>query len=134
MSSPESTPVLDLESILETIKKLIGLPKNYDAFDSDIIVHINSVLSILNQMGIGPEEGFAISGYDEKWVDFTTSDILKTRQVRSYMALKVKYLFDPSSNSNVLKANERVITEMEYRLFVDADNNVQTPAKEDVDE
>jgi hypothetical protein len=126
--------ILDLESILETTKKLLGLPKAYDAFDTDIVVHINTVFCTLTQMGVGPTEGFAITGYDEKWDSFITSDILKTRQVRSYMALKVKSLFDPSSNGNVSKANEKAIAEMEYRLFVEADNSIPIPVEEDTDD
>lgn len=110
-------------TILETIKKLLGLPKEYEAFDTDIKIHINTVFSNLTQMGIGPEEGFTITGYEQKWVDFVTSDYKKTQQIQSYIYLKVKTLFDPSANSNVAEAINKAITEMEYRLFIEEENS-----------
>ena len=110
-------------SILETTKKLLGLTKEYDSFDTDIIIHINTVFSNLTQMGIGPEEGFTITGYSETWDQFITSNELKTQQVKSYMALKVKTLFDPSANGNVSEAIKNAISEMEYRLYVEEENS-----------
>jgi hypothetical protein len=110
-------------SILETTKKLLGLTKEYDSFDTDIIIHINTVFSNLTQMGIGPEEGFTITGYSETWDQFITSNELKTQQVKSYMALKVKSLFDPSANGNVSEAIKNAISEMEYRLYVEEENS-----------
>jgi hypothetical protein len=106
------------ESILETVKQLIGLSKTYAAFDLDIVTHINSVFSNLTQMGVGPAEGFFINGYDEKWSDFVLSDATKTNQIKSYMALKVKSIFDPSPNATIVEATNRAINEMEYRLRV----------------
>lgn len=110
-------------SILETTKKLLGLGKEYVSFDTDIIVHINTVFSNLTQMGVGPEEGFTITGYSETWDQFITSSELKTQQVKSYMALKVKSLFDPSANGNVSEAIKNAISEMEYRLYVEEENS-----------
>ena len=110
-------------SILETTKKLLGLAKAYDSFDTDIIIHINTVFSNLTQMGIGPEEGFTITGYSETWDQFITSSELKTQQAKSYMALKVKTLFDPSANGNVSEAIKNSISEMEYRLYVEEENS-----------
>lgn len=110
-------------SILETTKKLLGLTKEYDSFDTDIIIHINTVFSNLTQMGIGPEEGFTITGYSETWDQFITSSELKTQQVKSYMTLKVKSLFDPSANGNVSEAIKSAISEMEYRLYVEEENS-----------
>ena len=112
-----------VESILETIKKMLGLPKDYDSFDTDILVHINTVLSNLTQMGIGPEEGFTITGYNETWSQFTTSDPLKTQQIKSYIYLKVKTIFDPSANSNVAEAINKAIAELEYRLYIEEENS-----------
>jgi hypothetical protein len=109
-------------SILETTKKLLGLTKEYDSFDT-VIIHINTVFSNLTQMGIGPEEGFTITGYSETWDQFITSNELKTQQVKSYMALKVKSLFDPSANGNVSEAIKNAISEMEYRLYVEEENS-----------
>lgn len=119
----ESTVNIVPGSILEITKKLLGLTKEYDSFDTDIIVHINTVFSNLTQMGIGPEEGFTITGYSETWDQFITSSELKTQQVKSYMALKVKSLFDPSANGNVSEAIKNAISEMEYRLYVEEENS-----------
>lgn len=112
-----------VESILETIKKMLGLPKDEVSFDTDILVHINMVFSNLTQMGIGPEEGFTITGYDETWSQFITSDPLKTQQIKSYIYLKVKTVFDPSANSNVAEAFNKTIAELEYRLYVEEENS-----------
>ena len=112
-----------VESILETIKKMLGLPKDEVSFDTDILVHINTVFSNLTQMGIGPEEGFTITGYEETWSQFITSDPLKTQQIKSYIYLKVKTVFDPSANSNVAEAFNKAIAELEYRLYVEEENS-----------
>lgn len=110
---------LVMDSILETVKKLLGLTKEYDAFDSDIIVHTNTVFSILTQMGVGPTDGFTITGYNETWEEYVTSSKLKTQQIKSYIFLKVRSLFDPPNNGAVAEANNRAISEMEYRLYTE---------------
>jgi hypothetical protein len=122
-------------SILETTKKLLGLSKVDTSFDIDIITHINTVFSILTQMGVGPEEGFSIEGYDELWESFITSDIAKTQLIKTYMHLKVKTFFDPSSNTNIAQATQNVIRELEYRLYVEEENHRQSilPIEEEVD-
>lgn len=109
----------DLESIFESVKKILGLPKEEDSFDTDIIVHINTVFSNLHQMGIGPKDGFTISGYEQKWGDYQLSNLSKTRQIRSYIPLKVKQMFDPSANANVSKSLENTLKELEYRLYTE---------------
>ena len=110
-------------SILESVKKVLGLAKDYVSFDVDIVTHINTVFSNLTQMGIGPIDGFAITGYTETWDLYTTSDPLKTRQIQSYIPLKVKTMFDPSANSNVSEAINKSILEMEYRLYIEEENS-----------
>lgn len=114
---------LVIASILESVKKQLGLAEDYDSFDQDILIHINSVFSNLTQMGIGPDEGFTITGYDETWENYTLTDPLKSQQIKSYVALKVKSIFDPPSNGNVAEAMNRSIAEMEYRLFTEEDIN-----------
>lgn len=113
----------DTDSILEQVKKILGLAKEYTSFDIDIAIHINSVFSNLTQMGIGPEAGFAIDGYDQFWSDFATSDVLKTQQIKSYLPLKVRSIFDPPQNANVLKAMNSSIAELEHRLFIEEENS-----------
>lgn len=108
------------DSILTSIKKLLGIDAAYNHFDPDLVMHINSVFAILTQMGVGPANGFSISGADEKWTDFT-DEPNKFSLVKSYMHLKVKLLFDPPSSSAVIESHNRQISEFEWRLFVAAD-------------
>lgn len=109
------------ESILTSVKKLLGIDENYTHFDPDLIMHINSVFSILTQMGIGPTNGFSITGSDEKWGNFITENPNKFSLVKSYMHLKVKLLFDPPLGSAVIESINRQISEFEWRLFIAAD-------------
>lgn len=104
-----------MTSILNTIKKLLGIDILDDSFDVDIITHINSTFMILNHIGIGPKETFLITGATETWESFlgTTKNI---DGVKSYVYLKVKLLFDPPTSSFVLEANNRIISELEWRL------------------
>lgn len=108
------------ESILTSIKKLLGIEKDYDHFDADLIMHINSVLSILAQIGVGPTKGFSITGADEKWEDYV--DLTTFSLVKSYIYLKVKLLFDPPLSSAAMEAINRQISEFEWRLHVAADS------------
>jgi len=108
------------ESILTSIKKLLGIAEEYTHFDSDIVMHINSVFSILTQLGVGPSNGFSISDASAVWNDFI-QDETKIESVKSYMHLKVKLLFDPPLSSAVLEAMNRMISEFEWRLFVATD-------------
>lgn len=114
----ETVNKLPTDSILETTKKLLGLQKDYDAFDNDIVVHINTVFSNLHSIGIGPAEGFIIDGYDQKWSDYSINNPITKQQIKTYIYQKVRYMFDPPTNGNVLKALEQNISELEYRLYV----------------
>lgn len=108
------------ESILESIKKLIGIDKDYGAFDIDLIIAINGVFTVLNQLGVGPEKEFAITGPDETWLDFfgVTNAI---NLVKPYMYLKCKLIFDPPSTGVLHEAIERQISEFEWRIMIQAD-------------
>lgn len=110
-----------MESILTSIKKLLGIDESYSHFDPDLVMHINSVFSILTQMGVGPSDGFSITGKDENWSDFLQDNPARMQLVKSYMNLKVKLLFDPPLSSAALDAINRQISEFEWRLFVAAD-------------
>lgn len=109
------------ESILISIKKLLGIDKDYTHFDADLIMHINSVFSILTQMGVGPPDGFSITGIEKTWSDFIKNDTDRFSLVKSYVYLKVKLLFDPPLGSAVIESINRQISEFEWRLFVAAD-------------
>lgn len=108
------------ESILTSIKKLLGLAEEYDNFDSDITMHINSVLMVLNQLGIGPSEGFRIEDSSAEWGDFI-GDSKKLEAIKSYIHLKVKLLFDPPISSAVMEATKQMISELEWRLVLQAE-------------
>lgn len=104
-------------SILDTVKKMLGLPKEYDSFDTDIIIHINSVFANLAQMGICPnDKGFEIQDSSAVWSDFIQDDIL-INNVRSYVYMKVRLMFDPPTNSALIESMNRQINELEYRLY-----------------
>ncbi len=105
-----------MDSILQSIKKLLGLDENYDAFDDDVMMHINSVLMILTQLGVGPKNGFSITGEEETWGDYLGEDISKLSAVKTYVYLKVKTMFDPTSSSVVNEATKEMLKELEWRL------------------
>lgn len=108
------------ESIFESIKALLGPDASYDVFDRDILIHINTAISVLTQLGVGPASGFMVTGSDETWDDFIGDD--KTLQmVKSYIYMKVKMIFDPPANSSVLSAYQEACKEYEWRLNVEVD-------------
>lgn len=104
-----------MESILTSTKKLLGITEEYEHFDKDIIMHINTVFLTLNQIGVGPEEGFLIEDETAEWVDFI-QDSAQLQAVKSYIYLKVKLLFDPPLSSAVIESTNRMIAELEWRL------------------
>lgn len=115
-----------MESILTSIKKLLGISEEYTHFDNDIIMHINTVLMVLNQLGIGPEEGFLIFDKSAMWNDFISSDNKNLHAIKTYVYLKVKLLFDPPLSSAVMEATNRLISELEWRLNVLAEELTNT--------
>ena len=116
-----------MESILNTIKKLLGITTEYKAFDADLVVYINSAFSILRQLGVGPEEGFSISGADETWDDFIAEDPARLRLVRSYVYMKVRLMFDPPTQSSaLLESMKEQVREFEWRLNVEVDPKEKT--------
>lgn len=106
-----------MESILTSIKKLLGIEEDYVHFDADIIMHINSVLSILNQLGVGPSEGFSIKDATSTWNEFIANPA-KLELVKSYVYLKVRLMFDPPSSSSAIESMKQLISELEFRIIV----------------
>lgn len=102
-------------SILTTVKLLLGIEPTYTAFDSQLIVYINSVFSHLQQMGIGPETGYSISSANNTWNEFIGGRI-DIELVKTYVYLKVRMMFDPPAGSFVVDSFERIIAEHEWRL------------------
>ena len=109
-----------MESILTSIKKMLGITEEYEHFDADLIMHINSVFMILTQLGVGPSTGFSIKGADETWDAFLPEG-QQLELVKSYMFLKVKLIFDPPLGSAVIEVMNRQISEFEWRLNVAVD-------------
>jgi len=109
-----------MDSILLSIKKLLGIAEDYTIFDSDIIIHINSAFMILKQLGVGPEEGFSITDSTSVWTDFI-ADIDKINLVKSYIYLKVRLLFDPPQSGIAVDSLKNQISEFEWRLNVEVD-------------
>lgn len=107
------------ESILTSIKKLLG-PGADKYFDTDIIMHINTALSVLTQLGVGPPEGFSIEDEFTEWGEFL-NDNKKLAMVKTYVYLKVKLVFDPPTVSSVLEAYRNTITEYESRISMVAE-------------
>lgn len=106
-----------MESILNSIKKLLGVPEDYTQFDDDIVMHINTVFLNLTQLGVGPEEGFYIEDESTTWDEFIDIDNnAQLHAVKTYIYLKVKMLFDPSLSSAVITSSENIIAELEWRL------------------
>lgn len=108
------------DSILNDIKKLLGITSEYNAFDRDIILHINSVLMALVQIGIG-KKGFIISTSYDTWDEFL-DDAENLEAVKSYVALRVRMLFDPPTNSSVASSFENQIQMYEWRLYMEAES------------
>lgn len=103
------------DSILTSIKKLLGITEDYESFDQDIIMHINSVFMILNQLGVGPEKSFSINDKSTTWKEFIPEG-QNLESVKSYIYLKVRLLFDPPTSSSVVESINRMISEFEWRL------------------
>lgn len=115
---------ITVESILTSIKLLLGITEDYDYFDAQIITHINSVFMILTQLGVGPPEGFIINDKSNTWNEFI-QDGKNLELVKSYIHLKVRTLFDPPSSSVVMESTNRMINEFEWRLNAAAESNAQ---------
>lgn len=109
-----------MKSILTSVKKMLGIAEEYEHFDPDLIMHINSVFSILTQIGVGPPEGYSIHDANDTWDDFVPNDP-RLEMIKSYTFMKVKLLFDPSQSSSVTESANRLISELEWRIQVAAE-------------
>jgi len=104
-------------SILKSTKKILGVGEADTSFDVDIALHINSVLSVLTQVGIGPANGYSIEDDTATWDAFIGTDP-RLNLVKTYLYLKVRLLFDPPGTSYAIDAMEKQIAEFEWRLNV----------------
>lgn len=108
------------DSILMTIRKLVCGNPYADHFDTDLLVHINACFSILNQLGVGPENGFVVTDETQSWSSYITDNYI-LNMVKTYVTLKVKKIFDPPLTSSVLEAMDKEISQLEWRLNVAVD-------------
>lgn len=109
------------DSILESVKHMLGPGSCDDHFDNDIIIFINGVFSTLTQIGVGPKEGFSISGPAKTWGDYLGSDP-KLEMVKTYVYTKVKLRFDPPASSASIQLLQQDASELEFRLSVAVDH------------
>ena len=123
MSNENETHELT-ESILDSVKKMLGIEASYKVFDPDIIMHINSAFFILQQLGVGPAEGFKIGDESDVWTDFMPASP-NVESVKSYVYLRVKLLFDPPLNSSLIESISRQIAALEWRLNVEVENSAK---------
>ena len=108
------------DSILMTIRKLVCGDPYADHFDTDLLVHINACFSILNQLGVGPENGFVVTDETQSWSSYIADNYI-LNMVKTYVTLKVKKVFDPPLTSSVLEAMDKEISQLEWRLNVAVD-------------
>lgn len=113
----------NMESILRSVKKQIGLDPEYTQFDPDIIMSINTVFVILNRVGVGPSTGFRIEDESAEWTDFLPDDDLNFDVVKTYIAAKVRLIFDPPTSSIIMQATKEVIAELEWTLNINAETS-----------
>lgn len=109
------------ESILTNTKKLVGLTEEDTSFDVDIIVHINSAFTTLNDLGIGPPQGFGISDSVPEWATFS-GDLLMLNMIKAYVYFKVRLGFDPPQAPPAIAAMEKQVAELEWRMNVRFEN------------
>lgn len=112
------------ESILQSIKKLLGIVPEYTAFDEDIIMNINSVFSVLAQLGISGAQGFKITNEEAVWGD-VIDESYDMEMIKTYIFMKVKLMFDPPLNSSVLQSYKEQIQELEWRLNIECDETLK---------
>lgn len=117
------------DSILNSVKKNLGLTSDYKAFDSDIIMHINSVFGTLHQLGVGPAQGYQITDEGEEWSDYTDNQVL-LNPVKSYITLRIRMIFDPPTTSFHLEAIKEQIREFEWRISIQREETVHNTAFE----
>ena len=110
------------ESILNSVKKMLGLSTEYDYFDQDIIMHINTTFMVLTQLGIGPVNGFYIQDESATWDEFLGNE-KNLEAVKTYIYLKVKLMFDPPLSNTVMECMKQNISELEWRLNHQTESN-----------
>lgn len=112
-----------MDSILNNVKKLLGIDSEDDSFDVDVMAIINSTIPALAQMGIGPSNGFIITSTENKWTDWIAAPTVNLEGVKTYLYLKTKLIFDPPTNSTVIEAFNKSLSELEWRMMLAVETN-----------
>ena len=113
-----------MDSILISVKKQLGIAPEDTSFDDEIVIHTNSVFSLLTQLGVGPADGFRISDADAVWGDYL-GDVGTVEMVKSYMFMKVRLIFDPPQSSAGRESLEALAKEFEWRINVAVDTKME---------
>lgn len=129
VTPPEVVPPIESPSILVSTKAALGITPEQHAFDSMVVMHINSVLSTLEQLGVGPAGGLMVTSEAQTWSDLIGADN-RLNMAKSYMYMRVRMMYDPPDIGFVITAMKDEIKEMEWRLNVFVDNEVDTPLPE----
>lgn len=119
----------EANSILLTVKKALGVDADCSDFDTDILIHLNSVLAVLQQLGVGPEDGYYIEDEAPSWEDYLGESHAYVAMVKSYIIAKVRLLFDPPVSSAVMESLNRICSEFEWRANVAAENKALEVSK-----
>lgn len=120
-------------SILKSVKKVLGIESTLTVYDQDILMHINTTFATLHQLGIGPEEGFEIGDDTAEWDDLLEGDP-RRNNVKSYVYLKTKTLFDPPTTSFLIDATQKNIAELEHRINTYREETEWTDPNEETSE
>lgn len=112
-----------MDSILNSIKKVLGIEESYTHFDADIMMHINAVFAVLSQLGVGPASGFSIDGASQQWDEFLGND-KRIQMVKTFVALRVRLLFDPPLSSAVMEAMKQQVEELTWRIQIAAEDQI----------
>ena len=115
-----------MDSILTSVKKMLGIQEDYEHFDPEIIMYINSAFMILNQLGVGPEEPFVIENKMDYWDDFIEPE--KIELVKTYVYMRVRLMFDPPASGFLVDSLNKQIQEYEWRMNVQAEKDKLYPA------
>lgn len=126
-SLPEYKPITN--SIMLTVKKMLGIAEEYHAFDLDIITNINACFLTLNQLGVGPKYPFSITGPETQWSDFLGEQGTILQGVQTYVYMRVRLMFDPPTNSFLVDSLKKQIEEMEWRFMTQVDYHTYRDGK-----
>ncbi len=119
MSEAPAEPAIPVrDSILASTKKNLGIPDGETGFDDDVIMHINTVLNKLNDLGVGPVNGYMVQGREDRWDDFILPEDIRYNSAKTLVFLQVKMYFDPPGTPHHIAAIDSQINELEYRIYV----------------